>query len=143
LASASSYFDRYAGYYNGDTRIFIWNPYTGAFVSTLVSHTDYVTCLEQLDNGFLVSGSRDNTIKIWDTTNQSLVATLVGHTSTITICKVLSNGNLASVSFAETNIYIWNMNTYELLFNLTGHNSKISEINNLKFNKPRNRFLVD
>ncbi len=96
-----------------------------------------------MDDGFLVSGSRDATIKIWDTTNQSLMATLVGHNSAITMCKVLSNGNLASSSFAETNIYIWNMNTYELLFNLTGHNSKLREINNFKFNKPRNRYIVD
>ncbi len=143
MASASSYFDRYAGYYNGDPKIFLWNPYTGAFVTTLTSHTDYVTCLEQLDNGYLVSGSRDATIKIWNTTNQTLVATLVGHTSTITMCKLLSNGNLASSSFAETNIYIWSMKTYTLLFNLTGHNSKIMDTNNLKFNKPPNRFIVD
>ncbi len=98
MATASSYIDRAVGYYNGDPRIFIWNPFTGAFITTLASHTDYVTCLEQLEDGFLVSGSRDNTIKIWNKTNQSLVATLVGHNSAITICKVLSNGNLASMS---------------------------------------------
>jgi len=142
LVSASSYFDSFAGYKNGDPKIFIWNPYNGTSIRTLTSHTDYVTCLEQLDNGYLVSGSRDATIKIWDTTKNILVATLAGHNSPVSNCQVLSNGNLASSAVNETSIFIWDTKTYKRLFSLSGHKSKIVEMNNLKSNKPRNRFKV-
>ena len=124
LASSSSYIDGF-GYVNGDSKIFLWNPYTGTSIGTLISHTSYATCLEQLENGFLVSGSRDATIKIWNTTNQSLEGTLVGHKSPVSNCQVLSNGNLASSAVNETSIFIWDMKTYKLLFSLSGHKSKI------------------
>ena len=143
LASASSYVG-YNGYNQGDNRIFIWNPYKGLLIATLSSHTNYVTCLEQLNNGLLASGSRDSTIKIWNTTTSSLVATLAGHNNTINNLNILSNGNLASSSVSKGSLYVWDTYTFKLLYKLNGHQDKITDINNLQFNKPRNRLkLVD
>ena len=127
LASASHFIDLTASYYGGDNRIIIWNPYKGELISIL-------------NNGLLVSGSKDTTIKVWNTTDASLVATLIGHTSLIRVLKVLSNGNLASCSYDETLIYVWNTITFKLLFKLSGHVARVYDVNNLEFNKPKNRF---
>jgi len=140
LASASHYIDLTASYYGGDKRILIWNPYTGELASILSGHEDFVTYLELLNNGLLVSGSKDTTIKVWNTTDASLVATLIGHTSLIRVLKVLSNGNLASCSYDETLIYVWNTITFKLLFKISGHVARVYDVNNLDFNKPKNRF---
>ena len=142
LASASSYIDRASGFSQGDSRILIWDPYKGVLVRTLSGHSDWVAYLEQLSNGLLVSGSRDNTIKVWNTTTGGLVATLVGHTSAIVNLKLLSNGNLASSAINETTIFVWNTKTYKLLYKVDAK-SRTWDINNLKYNKPLNRDRVD
>ena len=49
-----------------DKTIKIWNPDTGAEISTLKSHTGYVNSVAILSNGNIVSGSQDTTIKIWN-----------------------------------------------------------------------------
>ena len=99
--------------------------------------------LELLNNGLLVSGSKDTTIKVWNTTDASLVATLIGHTSLIRVLKVLSNGNLASCSYDETSIYVWNTITFKLLFKINGLATTVFDINNLEFNKLKNRYRAD
>lgn len=34
-------------------------------------HSDKINCFEKLDEGFLATGSSDNTIKIWDMDTQT------------------------------------------------------------------------
>jgi len=141
--SLSHYIDLAASYYGGDNRILIWNPYKGELVSILSGHADFVTYLELLNNGLLVSGSKDTTIKVWNTTDAILVATLIGHTSLIRVLKVLSNGNLESSSYDETSIYVWNTITFKLLFKISGIATTVFDVNNLEFNKLKNRYRAD
>ena len=49
-----------------DKTIKIWDTDTGSLIKTLTGHTDRVFSLAVLPNGFLASGSHDNTIKIWN-----------------------------------------------------------------------------
>ena len=49
-----------------------------------------------LRNGFLASGSADNTIKIWNVTDGSEIRTLIGHSNFISALVDLENGYLAS-----------------------------------------------
>jgi WD40 repeat protein len=60
------------------------------------SHTNYVRSIVLLPNGFLASGSWDNTIKIWDLYRRILVKTLEGHNS-IGSLAVTKNGLLVSL----------------------------------------------
>ena len=66
-----------------------------------------VNALAVLPNGYLASGSWDNTIKIWDTETGSEIRNLTGHTNWVRALAVMPNGYLASGS-ADTTIKIWN-----------------------------------
>ncbi len=57
----------------------------------LLGHSDTVTSLVSLPNGYLASGSSDFNILIWNVTALSLVRTLTGHTSKVNDMKVLTN----------------------------------------------------
>jgi WD40 repeat protein len=48
-----------------------------------IDHKKPITCLEDLLNGLVVSGSDDHTIKIWDSDSGYCLHTLQGHTSPI------------------------------------------------------------
>jgi hypothetical protein len=59
------------------------------------------------------------------------------------VLKVLSNGNLESSSYDETSIYVWNTITFKLLFKISGIATTVFDVNNLEFNKLKNRYRAD
>ena len=77
------------------SKIGIWNPQDGSSIKFLTGHTGLVRSLTLLSNGYLASGSRDQSIKIWNTDTGSVVRTLTGHTDTVSALVKLNNGNLA------------------------------------------------
>ena len=78
-------------------KIKIWSISNGKLLFELKGHTDEVTSLALLPNGWLASGSR-GAIKIWDLNEQKEVRTLKERERSIQTLKVLSNGYLASYS---------------------------------------------
>ena len=116
LASASYYIDRPNSYYHGDSRILIWNPYKGELISILSDHRDFVSYLELLNNGLLVSGSKDTTIKVWNTTSGQIIRTLIGHKSDIYwSVDLLRDGQTLVSGSQDQTIKLWNWKTGECL----------------------------
>ena len=67
-----------------DDTIKIWDPVTGACVSTLKGHGNTVWSVAwSPDMARLASGSDDHTIKIWDPVTGACVSTLKGHGSAV------------------------------------------------------------
>ena len=64
-------------------------------------HSNLISSLAKLPNGYLASGSIDSTIKIWDIENGKLKFTLNesngGHHDNVETLVVLENGYLATV----------------------------------------------
>ena len=77
-----------------------------------------------MNNGYLASGSYDNTIKIWDTNTGNEIRTLKAHTDYVRSLVVLNNGYLASGSYDNT-IKIWDTNTGNEIRTLKGHTSHV------------------
>src|SRR6185503_10030529 len=80
---------------------------------TLQKHTDIVTCLALLNDGRIISGSKDYTLKIWRLSEQSPFdntndVTLVGHTDVVLSVAVLPDGRVASGS-RNGCVKIWNI----------------------------------
>ena len=75
-----------------------------------------------LPNGWLASGSWDDTIKLWDLVQKRVVATLKGHSNRVVSLKVLKNGHLVSYSTDNT-MKIWNpvLKKSRLLRTIQGH----------------------
>ncbi|MBS1988024.1 WD40 repeat domain-containing protein [Candidatus Dependentiae bacterium] len=99
-------------------------------VSILEGHTNWVNCVKQLDDGRLVSCSKDKTIKIWDLDTNRCVAILEGHTSSVKCIKRLNDGRLVSCSNDNT-IKVWDLNTNRCVATLEGHTDWVNCITQL------------
>ena len=96
-----------------------------AIYKTLNNHTDSVTVLVDLKNGYLASGSKDNTIIVWNLNTTQMQTRLRNHTNAILSLVLLKSSYLASSS-QDRSIKIWNWgNTSSpLIQTLLGHNGK-------------------
>ncbi|MFA6038326.1 MAG: hypothetical protein WC748_09445 [Legionellales bacterium] len=94
-------------------------------------HSASVNALTVLHNGWLASGSDDNSIKIWEVNSHDiqLLHTMKGHSYGVSALTVLSNGWLASGSGDHT-IKIWEVNSQgvKLLHTIQGHSNGIESI---------------
>jgi WD40 repeat protein len=99
---------------------------------TLTGHTSTVSCLYQLADGRLASGSGDNTIRIWDPKNNFFCTyTLTGHTNTIWTLLLLNDGKLVSGSW-DKKIFIWDINNQSVKMELNIHSDRIRPLLDLK-----------
>jgi len=87
---------------------------TGLFVSSvkvLLNRNEQIVCG--------LEGLSDN-LRVYNFSSGILIKTLIGHTSYIYSTEILSERFIASGSY-ETNVLIWDLETYSVKFNLTGH----------------------
>ncbi len=96
------------------------NPSSIKEIATLEGHTERVSCLAQLWDGTLASGSFDNTIKLWDPKKGNCLRTLQGHTDSVYCLTQLSDGTLASGS-GDYTIKLWDPKTGNCLRTLEEH----------------------
>jgi len=95
----------------------------------LRSHTKGVTCLAELGDNLLASGSYDSTIKIWTLEDpEKPITTLLGHTDRIETILYMKEGILASGSRDGT-IRIWDTkNNFNLIKILSDHKKGVTSI---------------
>jgi WD40 repeat protein len=106
-----------SGNWNSTITIFsldIDNVKNNKLLKTLRGHEDLVSCLKELPDRNLASGSQDNTIKLWDLQSGKLMRTLRSHKGLIRALEVFSEGFLVSGSQDRT-IKIWNTNSGSLV----------------------------
>lgn len=116
LATASA-----VGITSDEAIIRLWNQ-DGTLVQTYVGHTRRISCILELRDGTLVSGSWDKTVIIWNRDGTPL-NTFYGHTDSISDLIELDNGNIASIS-RDYRVKVWNRNgKYQKLPYSSGFNA--------------------
>ena len=77
-------------------------------VDTLAGHTNYVSCLQALPDGRIVSGSGDYTLRIWSRNKDGQWESeqLRGHTSSVRCLQALPDGRIVSGS-GDNTLRIW------------------------------------
>lgn len=129
-----------------DGSLQLWNVGAEKQPPTLVAHTDSVNTLAFTTDGTrLASGSRDRSIQLWDVRTRTLLLNLTEHTNsgrklehgdgtTRPSAEWLNNlvfspdgTTLASASALGT-IWLWNLNTGQLLTTLTTHEAGAREL---------------
>jgi len=73
----------------------------------LTGHTGRITCVTNLPNGNIITGSEDKKIKIWNAESGNCIKTLSGHKNYILCLNVLLDGRIISGSLDKT-LKIWN-----------------------------------
>ncbi len=106
----------------------------------LKGHKRPVTCVTQLDDDYIVSGSYDKTLIIWDINKGTQLMKLKGHTSPVKCVTKISNNCIVSGSFDKT-LRVWNIISKRKIYNtlfksrtlmiLKGHTSLVTCVTKL------------
>jgi len=92
-----------------------------------MNHKDAITCLLDLKNGDIASGSLDTTIKIWDPITGKCKRTLKGHTHAIIVLLELEDSHLVSSALDQT-LVIWDVQTGVIFNTLEGFEQPITQM---------------
>jgi len=88
----------------------IWDASTSQATHILQEHTNWVTCVSQIDNNMIATASNDSTVRLWDVRTGENVRVLRGLKGRINaICYV--DGRLI-VGAEQGPIIIWNTTSY-------------------------------
>lgn len=128
--------------------IFIWDLKTGELDHFIHEHSQCVLNLVISPNGKnIVTGSLDKTVKIWDLQTGELITTFIKRADPINYVALSYDGKIIacggtnkykSVGGKNTTVYLWNVETEELISTLTGHSQRI---NCIAFS-PDNKIIV-
>ena len=105
-------------------------------IHILNNHNDRILCLTILNDGRIVSGSRDNSIIIYNKITYHPDLIIKEHNDEVCCIIQLSSGILASCSLDNT-IKLFNLNNYKILQTLNFHKNCVYNIIELK-----NKYLV-
>jgi Prp8 binding protein len=120
-----------------DNRIKIRDLRNLQTVLTLEAHIDTITGLRVSPNGaYLLSNSMDNSLSLWDIQGNAngnrLVKTFTGHICTeeqdLLKCNWSPDGSRVSAGSGDHNVYIWDVGSRQLLYNIPGHRGPVIEV---------------
>ena len=113
----------------GDGKVKLWSPSSGFCIVTFSEHTAPVSGVCFLPHGrALVSSSLDGTVRAFDTMRYRNFQTFVSPTPAQFTCVAVDpSGELVVAGSRDTLlVYVWNMQTAQLLDSLSGHQGPIS-----------------
>ena len=119
-------------------KILLWDLKTQKLHRVLEGHTDIIFSLSISPKGKLIaSGSSDQTVGLWDVETGSLVCKFACRKDPIHSVAFSTDGNfLASGGESKyktndekkTTIYLWDINTKELIHKFSGHDLRVSSL---------------
>ncbi|XP_015607510.1 protein FAN [Cephus cinctus] len=129
-----------------DNTLIFYDVEFGRVIDTLQGHEDAVSCLTwSPSRGVLVSGSWDCTAKVWRSPSSTkkikpaecLLAQL-DHDSKVVCLDISSNDSLLVSGTEDGEIFLWNMDKYNLQFTVKAHTAKL---NAMRFD-PQSKTIV-
>eukprot|EP01126_Amoeba_proteus_P023347 TRINITY_DN2348_c0_g1_i12.p1 TRINITY_DN2348_c0_g1~~TRINITY_DN2348_c0_g1_i12.p1 ORF type:complete len:270 (+),score=34.10 TRINITY_DN2348_c0_g1_i12:129-938(+) len=96
----------------------------------LTGHTKEITSLSCTKEGFVLSGSGDNTAILWDTLSGVPIQHFVGHVYPIWGVASLDNANIVTVS-GDRSIKVWDSKSGILLINVNDNQDCVRSVTNV------------
>ena len=104
---------------------------------TIKEHTNYICHISELNDGRLISCSKDCSVKIYNRDTFELQLTIKEHSGCVRYCTQLSNDKIATCSddYTINIIKLINEDKYEKEQTLKGHNGKVRQLIEFKENE--------
>ena len=120
---------------SADRTIRIWDYTNGALIQTLTDNSNFVLSLASLNDSFFLSGSSGffATIKLWSTIDWKVKKT-INTPQAVRKLNVL-NPNQIAVANDDFKIRTYNLNSGEIIYEMSGHSSYIRALIQLNENE--------
>jgi WD40 repeat protein len=105
----------------------VWDAKTGATLSVLFGHGDWVNGASfNSDGSRIVTASFDNTSRVWDARTGAMLATLAGHEDRVITALFSSDDTHIVTSSADKTARVWDAATGAALTVLSGHTNWVN-----------------
>lgn len=119
--------DLACGFSNGE--IAVRDLTTNQIRYTLQGHHDVVDSFELLQNGDLISSSKDKSIIVWDLRNRLIKYKLENDYGTSSNSIVLlTHLNMLATSSKDGQIQVWDLNRRQIKYKLDGHSGNVNSL---------------
>lgn len=99
-----------------ESKIHLWEAYSGKLLFTLKGHNSYVACaVFSPDSTQVLTGFADGTVRLWDTGAGRELATLQGHNATVNCINFSSDGKLILTGSLDRTVRLWRAASDKLL----------------------------
>lgn len=106
----------------------VWDLAQQRNILTLEDDADRIVSLSVHRDGYVASGSYDNTIRIWNIENGQLTHLLKGHDFVVSDVAFSPDGQLLASASYDESIKIWNWQKSEVLCTLNGHSGFVYDL---------------
>lgn len=97
-------------------------------IQTIKAHGDKISCMTQLMNNNIASGSNDNTIKIWRCNNNYLTEESTLKEQSNVNCILEFENNMLLSGTKDSKINLWDLNNLNLSYSFIGHESSVNAL---------------
>ncbi|XP_055838573.1 U5 small nuclear ribonucleoprotein 40 kDa protein-like [Episyrphus balteatus] len=119
-----------------DGNIEIWDLRQKKLLNVLFEHTDKITGVSLSPcGGYLLSHSKDNTLRVWDVgpytdLNREIRCFRSSHDGVDNLlrCKWSHDGSMISAGTSERDVFVWDSDSGEIIYDLPGHNSNVNDV---------------
>ncbi len=98
----------------------IWNPVTGKCLHTLIGHRTPVTCINTVQEKWIVSGSWDGKVFVWDASSGKCIQKIDAHKGSIQCIESLPDNQIITAG-ADAILRVWDVASGQCLQTLEGH----------------------
>lgn len=110
---------------SNDCTIRVWQV-TGKELLSLEGHSDAVSCLALMSNGYhVVSGSKDKTVRVWNLETGSCDHVFEGHSGVVGCVAVTMDSHVILSGSGDFTLKVWSVLGRECLHTLRGYNDTI------------------
>ena len=86
------------------------NGESGQLIKTFEGHTDWVNCIQQIEDfSKIITCSDDGLIKIWSTKSSECLKTLTEHTNWVRSLIISNDKKYLISGSSDTNVKVWNI----------------------------------
>lgn len=98
-------------------------------IAELSSHSQRVGALAVVE-GYIATGSADDTVRIWDRRHYECTATLKGHTDSVLVLAGFRTSSASSPTIlcsgsCDSTICVWSTQSWQCMHRITGHNGSV------------------
>ena len=99
-----------------------------ALIRRFTGHTDWVSCVEIVNDDQFISGSFDNSLRLWDLNYGTEIRQYLGHTRPVVALDITQDRRYFVSASRDRTLKLWDISTGEIVRTYKGHRKPLASV---------------